>query len=63
MFQDLIENVRRDITGVLPQIVKKGGETVQDIKSSGNYSRSKLRKWGLLPNPWKKGKPGWKAKR
>lgn len=54
MFRDLVEMVRRDITGAMPKIVKKGNETIQDIKSSGNYSRSKLRKWGILSNPYKK---------
>lgn len=55
--------VRRDITDVRPYILKKGGETIQHMKTSGNYSRSKLRKLGILPNPWKKPKPGWKHRR
>ncbi len=63
MFRDLVETVRRDITGALPDIIKQGKDTIQDIKHSGNYSRRKLRKWGILSNPYKKKKPGWKPSR
>lgn len=59
MFGQLIEEIRletlkRDVTDVMPYIMKKGAEAADRMKHSGNYSRSKLRKLGLLPNPYKK---------
>lgn len=55
--------IRRDITNVMPSIVEDGLAIVTHMKYSGRYSRSYLRKVGLLPNPWKNPGPGWKAKR
>lgn len=54
MFEDLVENVRKDITGAMPKIIKKGNLAIQDIRDNKVFSRSKLRKWGIIPNPWKK---------
>lgn len=54
MFRDLIESIRRDITGALPGIVRGGRLDVQDIVDSGRYSRTQLRKLGLIPDKWKK---------
>jgi hypothetical protein len=50
------------MTNVLPQIRKDGLAIVAHMKYSGRYSRTYLRKAGLIPNPWKKPGPGWKAK-
>lgn len=63
MFDHLIEEIRRDITNVRPYIMKKGGEAVMDIKINKRYSRTKLRKWGLLSSPWKIKGTGWKPKK
>jgi hypothetical protein len=56
----LIVTIRKDITNVLPNIRRHGLAVVEHMKYSGLYSRSYLRKAGLLPNKWKKPGLGWK---
>ena len=61
MFRALVEQIRteavkKDITNIRPYLVKKGREAAAGIQHSGQYSRSKLRKWGIIPNPYKKRK-------
>ena len=51
-----IETVKRDLTNVYPYIKRRADAAVANMKHSGNYSRSKLRKLGILPNPYKKRK-------
>ena len=59
MFSALVEEIRletvkKDITNALPAIVAHGRKIVTHMQHSGNYSRSKLRKLGIIPNPHKK---------
>lgn len=51
--------IQRDITNVLPSIIKVGQLAIMEIISSRMYSRTKMRKLGLIHNPWKP-KLGWK---
>lgn len=48
--------VRRDITGIVPLLVKR---TIRHIREDWGLSRTQLRKLGLIPNPWK-GHGRWK---
>lgn len=52
--------IRRDMTNVLPGIRARGLLIAEQMKLSGRYSRSQLRKMGLIHNPWKRPPPGWK---
>jgi hypothetical protein len=59
MFGALVEEIRleavkKDTTNALPAIMDKGRRIVTHMQHSGNYSRSKLRKLGIIPNPHKK---------
>lgn len=53
-------DIHRDITNVLPNIIRHGLNVVEHMKHSGQYSRTYLRKVGLLSNKWKRSSPGWK---
>lgn len=60
MFRSLVEDIRletvkKDTTNALPAIIARGRKIVTHMQHSGNYSKSELRKYGILPK-WKKGK-------
>lgn len=53
--------IHKDITNALPGIIQKGRDIIADMIASKRYSRTKLYKWGILPNSRKDGcKFGWK---
>jgi len=58
MFGPLIEAIRKDVkqSKIWPLLKKNADRVTTDMKYSGNYSRSKLRKLGIIPNPYKKKK-------
>ena len=48
--------VKLDLTNVMPSIIAEGLAVVGYMKHSGKYSRTKLRKLGLIHDPWGKGR-------
>ncbi|MCK4501041.1 hypothetical protein KAU11_11135 [Candidatus Babeliales bacterium] len=53
--------IDRDTTNAMPHIIAHGLAIVRHMKYSGKYSKTYLRKVGLLPNKWKSPGLGWKA--
>ena len=61
MFRFLIEELRVEASRpdikkskIWPLLKRNADRATADMVHSGNYSRSKLRKWGIIPNPYKR---------
>ena len=52
IFAELIETIRRDITGVKPDIVRWGQDAAEILR--GEYSKNKQRQLGLRSDKWSK---------
>lgn len=48
-----LETVKKDTTNALPAIMDRGRKIVTHMQHSGHYTKSQLRKLGLVPK-WKR---------